>query len=146
MSTRITPGNAISKLVEDFCGLYRVPFYRMQSRMFNVIGAGGKERPMFIGSWTNDRGEQFKGGMPDYLLTPQLRIGQAVQRLGGIVDMDTHMNTMVPLWVEVKAGTDRLSPNQKEFRDYQERIGGLWLTVRDGSELEDWFKKHGVKR
>jgi hypothetical protein len=146
MSPRITPGNAISKLVEDFCGLYRVPFYRMQSRMFNVIGAGGKERPMFMGTWQNDRGEKFKNGMPDYLLTPQLPIRQAVQRLGGIADVETRMNTMVPLWVEVKAGADRLSPVQKEFRDYQERIGGFWLMVRDGSELEGWFKEHGVKR
>jgi hypothetical protein len=146
MSAQITPGNAISKLVEDFCGLYGVPFYRMQSRMFNVIGAGGKERPMFMGTWQNDRGEKFKGGMPDYLLTPPLPIRQVVQRLGGIVDVETRMNTMVPLWVEVKAGADRLSPVQKEFRDYQERIGGFWLMVRDGSELEGWFKEHGVKR
>lgn len=126
------------KCVEDCCGLYGVPFYRMQSRVFTVIGAGGRERPMMTGSWHDKLGRRHTGGITDFLLTPAIEI-HGVPGFNCIT---------VPLWVEVKAGRDRLAPEQKEFRDYiQATPGGYWLVVKDGPEdLLEWFKNFGVRK
>lgn len=37
----------------------------------------------------------------------------------------------VVLWIEIKAGRDRLSEKQRAFRDYTLRNGGIWVECRD---------------
>ena len=148
MSARTTPGNQLMKSVEDVCGLYRVPFYRMQSRVFTVVGRGGRERPMITGGWRDRNGEHHTGGMPDFLLTPKVNVSKLVEvDDGNDAPMFAKIEYTLPLWVECKAGKDRLSPAQVAFRDDVLAQGGHWLLVKDGPEaLLDWLKEHGVRR
>ena len=53
--------------------MMHVPAFRMQSRVFTVVGAGGRPRPMNMGEWTDDLGEKHTAGMADWLMTPRIR-------------------------------------------------------------------------
>ena len=147
---RTTPGNALMKCVEDVCGLHGVPFYRMQSRVFTVRGRGGRDRPMITGGWRDRYGEHHTGGMPDFLLTPGVDITLDIdpaQDEHGLLNSVVIPLVPVALWVECKAGRDRLSEGQEAFRDDVLAQGGHWLLVKEGPEaLLAWFKKHGVRR
>ena len=145
-SRRPSAGSGVMKCVEDVCGLYRVPFYRMQSRVIDVVQKDARgSRPMVIGKWRDRFGETHTGGMPDFLLTPAINRG---------VYEDGHPPGSIPvpfrpriaLWVECKEGPNaKLSPEQRAFRDDQEALGGHWLLVHDGPEaLIEWFKQRGV--
>ncbi len=130
MARGASAGSGVMRCVEDVCGLYRVPFYRMQSRVFDVVHAARGTRPMVVGKWRDRFGQQHTGGMPDFLLTPVLPTGPCVA-----------------LWVECKEGPSaKLSPEQRAFRDDQEAFGGNWLLVHDGPEaLIEWFRQKGVR-
>lgn len=53
----------------------------------------------------------------------------------------------VPLWIEAKAGTGRLMPEQKLFRDDVIERGAFYLEIHDGPDvLIEWFKSKGVRR
>jgi hypothetical protein len=133
-SRRTTPGNAAMAAVADAAALYGVRAYRMQSRTFTVKGAGGRDRPMFMGGWTDRLGVHHTKGMADFLLTPKIKIA-------------TGLRICVALWVEVKAGRDSLSADQVAFRDDVIDAGACWICAQDScEELIAWFQKHGVER
>ena len=134
-----TPGNANMAAVAEAAALYGVPYYRMQSRTFTVEGAGGRKRPMFAGGWHDRTGIFHAKGMADFLLTPRIKI----YGIGMLVPVVTS----VALWVECKAGRDRLSEEQIAFRDDVLSAGAFWLCA-EGSceELIAFFKAHGVTR
>src|SRR5271169_5827101 len=73
-SRRQSAGNAAMSAVEGAAGLYGVRCYRMQSRTFTVTGAGGRDRPMFIGAWHDRCGIVHSKGMADFLLTPRIQV------------------------------------------------------------------------
>ena len=113
--------------------MYRVPAIRMQSRVFTVVGKGGRERPMFTGTWTDDMGEVHHGGLSDVLLMPII----------------THngCKVTVPLWCECKSGAGTLSKDQRAFQRYVEDNGAFFLECRDSADaLLAWFQAHGVVR
>jgi len=127
--------------VESTAGLFGVRCYRMQSRVFTVPGAGGASRPMFVGAWHDRTGVIHHKGMADFLLMPRIWFGR---------DMTNGFKPVritVPLWVECKAGEDRLSEDQLAFRADVEDAGAFWICCHDSSEsLLEWFKKMGVER
>lgn len=134
-----TPGNANMQAIEQAAALYAVPYYRQQSRVFTVRGAGGRDRPMFVGGWTDRHGYQHTKGIADFLLTPKVKI----YATGALVPLVV----AVPLWVEAKAGRDDLSEDQEAFRDDVQACGAYWLCCRDScDDLIAFFRKHGVTR
>jgi hypothetical protein len=131
VAKRINPANAVVNACEQVAALYRVRCYRMQSRVFNVVGAGQKERPMFFGRWVDRFGEKHPGGMADLLMTPKTKWGPYA----------------VALWVECKFGSGRLEPEQIAFRDDVTDAGAYYIEVHDSAEplialFDDW----GVNR
>ena len=158
MSRASDAGNGIMRAVIDYCHLYRVPFFRMQSRTFQVVGAQAKTRPMFTGEWTDLDGQVRRKGMADLLLMPQVTI-----TIGGLVDKtafdslpeelrkiitatyEGRASVTVPLWVECKAGAGKLTPDQQKFKAYVEAIGAYYLLVENNPEiLLYWLTSHGV--
>jgi hypothetical protein len=130
------------KAVEDVCGLYGVPATRMQSRMFTVPGVGGRERPFYVGEWTDERGEKHQGGMADFLLQPSINLEIVT---GNKALKGEHVT--VPLWVECKAGSGELQANQKAFKAWVEWTGAGYLCVTDNCQtLMDWFEIYGVEK
>jgi hypothetical protein len=145
MSRASQAGNAVMKSVEDLCGLYRVPSLRMQSRMFTVAGEGGRERPFFVGEWTDELGVKHRGGMGDLLLQPKITIQSKVKLRGEEVPFNVSFVT--PLWVECKSGAGKQTPEQKLFQAWVQSIGASYLLVNDScDQLMVWFKEHGVRK
>lgn len=145
MSRASIAGNSVMKAVEDLCGFYGVPATRMQSRMFEVPGVGGRMRPFFVGEWTDQWGEKHQGGMADLLLQPKITVRATVTVKG--VDCVVPLMFVSPLWVECKAGTGKQTPKQKLFQEWTEHIGASYLLVNDSCEqLLEWFIKRGVKK
>jgi hypothetical protein len=137
MAKRISPSNAVVSSCEEAASLYGIPAYRMNSRVFSVVGAGGRTRPMFIGKWKDRFGVEHNGGMTDLLLTPKIML------LGPI----DPVFCVVPLWVECKFGSGRLEPEQKLFREDVLERGAFYLEIHDGPDaLIEWFKMKGVRR
>jgi hypothetical protein len=133
MSKSSNAANAVVRAVEEVAALYRIPCFRMQSRVFTVTGKGGKPRPMFVGAWADAKGVKHTSGMADLLLLPRISFcGE---------------ECIWPLFCECKYGSSRLATEQRAFRDYVEHYGIWWLEVRDSAdELLEWLKVRGVKR
>ena len=130
-----TPGNANMAAVASAAALYGVPYYRMQSRTFTVEGAGGRDRPMFMGGWNDRTGIFHAKGMADFLLTPRIKL------------LVPDFMVCVALWVECKAGRDKLTAEQEAFRDDVQAAGAFWICCHNScDELLAWFKEHGVTR
>ena len=145
-SKRVTPGNANMAAVASAAALYGVPYYRMQSRTFTVTGAGGRDRPMFAGGWNDRTGIFHAKGMPDFLLTPRIRIQPEVFGLPPSYDHKP-VWAVVALWCECKAGKDELTAEQEAFRDDVQAAGAFWICCKNScDELLTWFKEHGVTR
>jgi hypothetical protein len=131
-------GNSVVAAVEEACSIYGVRCYRMQSRAVTVVGAGGRPRPMFLGQWKDKTGKLFYGGMADCLLTPVINIC-------GIADVNDRV--AVALWVECKAGTGRLNPNQQAFKEDAEEAGAFYIECRDSADsVIRWFEAYDVRR
>jgi hypothetical protein len=134
----ISASNAVVNAAEQVAAMYRVRYYRMNTRTFTVVGAGGRERPMFMGAWHNGDGIEYRKGMADLLLTPRIRAWPSVT---------TPEFIAVPLWCECKSGTGRLSKEQILFRDDVIDAGSFYLQLNDAAdELLRWFEEHGVRR
>jgi hypothetical protein len=145
MSRASIAGNSVMKAVGDLCGFYGVPAIRMQSRMFRVPGVGGKERPFFVGEWTDHMGQKHFGGMADWLLQPKITVKATATVKGQQVFIP--LSFVSPLWVECKAGDGKQTPDQVAFQGWVEHIGASYLLVNDSCEqLLSWFKERGVRR
>jgi hypothetical protein len=145
MPKPISAANAVMHAVEYAAGLYGVRSYRMQSRMVRVIGAGGRERPMFMGQWKDEFGGTHYKGIADILLTPRLLFKKPETSVDATLHADRYI--AVALWVECKSGKARLSDEQKDFRDDVQHGGAFWLEARDCADaVIDWFTKNGVER
>jgi len=137
MSRASDKANSVMNAVEQLAALYRVPTYRMQSRVFDVIAKHGGTRPLLVGRWTDSYGTVHTAGMADLLLTPTISL------LGPVVVQ----RVAVPLWVECKAGEGRQTPDQKAFEDHVILCGAHYLLARDCADsVYGWFKLHGVIR
>jgi hypothetical protein len=138
MVQAINASNANMQAVADAAALYGVRAYRMQSRTFTVTGAGGRERPMFMGGWHDGTGIFHAKGMADFLLTPKIQVST---KLG------LPIFASVALWVECKSGMGELTADQRAFRDDVLDAGAFWLCAKDScGELIEWFRKHQVTR
>lgn len=139
MPKRVSASNAVGHAIEYTCAIYGVPCFRMQSRAFTVIGAGGRSRPMFMGEWKDENGTVRRKGMADYLLTPRIRIEFPTVKF--------FFAPTVALWVECKSGTGELSADQILFRDYVLKSGAYYIEAHDSADaVVEWFKDHGVTR
>jgi len=136
MSKASEAGNAAVNSVLQICALYGVPAFRMQSRAFEVIGKGGAARPMFVGEWHDALGVKHRSGMADVLATPTIRL----------LTLDPGL-VQVPLWIECKAGSGQLTPEQQAFKSFILGTGGYYLEARDSFDVVlEWFRTHGVRR
>lgn len=153
MSKASSAANAVVYAAEQVCALYGVQVTREQSRMFNVQGAAGRWRPMFIGQWTDDLGKVHHAGKPDLLARPKILVrfqngmaGESTMAdpaglLGG------KLRITVPLWIECKSGAGKLEPHQWAFKSWVEKNGDSYLLIHDDVRtLIAWFDAHGVER
>lgn len=129
--------SGISYAVVQICGLYGVQYTREQSRVLNVQEAGGRWRPMFFGTWVDDKGEKHHGGKGDFLLRPRIRLGGWPSWIP------------VPLWVECKSGDARTNRKTKfeqmAFENWVRGNGDYYLRLNDDARpLLSWFDEHGV--
>lgn len=133
------------KAVEDVCGLFGVPLLRMQSRTFQVPGVGGRERPFFVGEWTDAMGVKHRKGMADLLLQPRVNISYEANVKGSKVKIP--LSFTVPLWVECKQGAGDMNAEQLAFRAWVLSIGAAHICVTDSCEqLMDWFRAKNVEK
>lgn len=142
MPKYISASNSVVSSVEHAAALYGVRSYRMNSRTFEVEGAKGRKRPMFMGAWKDELGQHHFTGMADLLLTPRVRL--PIMNGDKFIDIAT---ATIALWVECKSGTGRLSAEQTAFRDDVLKAGAAYIQARDSAEeVVAWFEKMGVKR
>jgi hypothetical protein len=128
--------NAVMYAVEQVCGLYGVQVTREQSRTFNVQGAAGRWRPLFVGSWTDHFGKVHRQGRADFLARPKIRVWR-----------DSIITKSVPLWIECKSADGKQTPHQAAFQYWVERNGDDYLLLReDVRPLIAWFEEHGVTK
>jgi hypothetical protein len=133
---KISASNAVLQAIETACAIYGVRCYRMNSRAIQVIGAGGRERPMFFGQWRDQSGIQHKRGMADLLLTPRIRL-----------QTSPPTRVCVPLWVECKSGTGELRADQILFRDDVIDSGAFYIEAHDSADaVIQWFNEQGVSK
>jgi hypothetical protein len=153
MAKKISAANAAVSACVSAAALFGVPAYRMQSRVVTVVGAGGGNRPMFIGEWIDDMGVKHYRGMADLLLTPCIDPftlcgvkGQFFIPMNQRADLP--MNRIaVPLWVECKSGSGELEPEQKLFRDRVVSAGNFYVEAHDSADaVIAWFQQMGVRR
>lgn len=152
MTKKINAANAVVGSIEEAAAIYGVRCYRMQSRVFNVVGIGGRPRPMFVGGWKDRFGTSHKGGMADILLTPKILITPPSHLIH--IPMNTPggvkvepIAVCVALWVECKSGSGKLNPEQKLFRDDVIEAGAFYIEAHDGPDaVIEWFEKYGVRR
>lgn len=131
MAKVISASNAVVSSIEQAAMIYGVRSYRMNTRTFQVVGAGGRERPMFMGQWRDRFGTIHFKGMGDLLMTPFVPVA----------------GMCVALWCECKAGTGRLTGDQQLFREDVEEAGASYLLAHDGPDVViEWFQKMGVRR
>ena len=134
--------------------MMHVPAFRMQSRVFTVVGAGGRQRPMFMGEWTDELGEKHTSGFSDWLMLPTIRTNLKGELHPKVPTPNLNLTIVasttgicVPLFVECKALSGRLTPDQKAFKEYVERAGAYYLELRDSADtLMEWFRAHGVEK
>lgn len=144
MPTKINASNAVVTAISQAAAIYGVPCFRMQSRTFEVAGAGGRKRPMFIGQWTDGYGTIHRCGMPDLLLQPRVNFWRIVTQ--GNPGLSSDLKVTVPLWVECKSGSGVLGLNQRAFRDYVVESGAYYLEAHDSADIVvRWFENFGVR-
>jgi hypothetical protein len=91
---------------------------------------------MFMGQWRDKTGKLYYGGMPDLLLTPQVNFSEMQDETAAVA-----------LWVECKAGTGRLNPNQQAFKEDVEEAGAFYIECRDSADsVIRWFEAYDVRR
>jgi len=156
MAKKISASNAAVSACISAAELFGVPYYREQSRALTVVGAGGRNRPMFMGEWTDDVGIKHYGGKADLLMTPQIDCARLTAALGvpTVIPLNTRADVSpkvstiaVPLWVECKSGAGKLAAEQKLFRAHVLKAGNYYLEAHDSAEdLIAWFQKMGVRR
>ena len=132
-------GNSVVSAVEQVCGMFGVPVFRMQSRTFMVPGANGSTRPMFMGEWTDHLGVKRRKGMADLLTMPSIET-KSFGTVGPV-------KITVPLWIECKSGSGRMTQDQKDFKEFVEKAGAYHICAHDSAdEVIEWFKARGVRR
>lgn len=147
MGKRISPSNAVGNAVEQACLLYGVPCYRMNSRVLTVAVKGGKERPMFFGSWTDRFGVKHRSGMADYLLTPSVTLSVIKTDWAASDGLLPKIRVVVPLWIECKSGRGTLEPEQMAFKDDVQAVGSKYLMCHDNADvLVAWFEMMQVRK
>ena len=152
MAKKVNAANAVVSSIEEAAAIYGVRCYRMQSRVFNVVGAGGRQRPMFVGGWRDKCGTHFESGMADLLLTPRILVEKPTHLVHIPINTPGGANIQpitcsVPLWVECKSGSGVLSKEQKLFRDDVLDAGAFYIEAHDGPDaVIEWFETYGVKR
>jgi hypothetical protein len=136
----ISASNAVLQSIETACAIYGVRSYRMNTRAMSVVGVGGKERPMFFGSWKDANGELHRKGMADLFLTPKIPLKK-------LVETDSGLRFCVPLWVECKSGSGKLTEDQKLFRADVIEAGAFYIEAHDSADaVVEWFRQYGVTR
>lgn len=152
MGKAISASNAVVNAVEMAAAMFGVRCYRMNSRTFKVIGAGGRERPMFMGQWKDELGVVFYKGMADLLLTPRVTIHQKTSLIHIPINTPASMPSnliiaCVPLWVECKSGSGVLTKEQKAFRDDVVKAGAFYIEAHDSAdEVIAWFEAMQVRK
>lgn len=142
---RTSASNAVVSSVENAAAIYGVRCYRMQSRTVQVKGAGGRERPMFMGAWKDALGVPHYKGMADVLLTPKIKVLTRSIR-NGLLTEESFVYA-VALWVECKSGTGELRKEQVEFRNDVLAAGAFYIEAHDSADaVIEWFKQMGVAR
>lgn len=143
MSKASDAANALVSSTMQVCSLYGVDHFRMQSRVIQVEGTAGRWRPFYIGTWTDRFGNVHHKGMADLLTRPRVKILLAPAMQPPV----PYVVVTVPLWIECKSGTGRLTPDQREFRAHVEWNGEHYLEIRDDLRpLMEWFDKMGVTK
>jgi hypothetical protein len=139
--------NAVMYAVEQVCGLYRVELLRMQSRVFTVPGAAGRSRPMFFGKWKDMNGVEHTSGMADFLARPRISIKHFTHGFEGeprLIGPDRLVTVL--LWIETKAGKEKMTAEQEAFRHYVQQNGEYYISVKENfDELIEWFRAHGLR-
>ena len=150
---KISAANAVGHAITQVCGLYDVPLIRIQSRVFQVAGFGGRQRPMFIGNWTDELGIEHFAGIADYLAMPRITIESVDHFRALFPSLDiaegsvNYFYQTVPLWIECKSGEARMGTHQKAFKRYVEQAGAYHIQARDSADsVIEWFEKYKVKR
>jgi hypothetical protein len=140
--------NAVVYAVEQVCALYGVRCTREQSKVITVVGAAGRWRPMFIGQWIDDYGKVHRGGRADILARPRVLINAGpAYHIGGDSAEILRVRVTVPLWIECKSGSGRLSPDQIAFKKWVEANDETYILIHDDVRpLIEWFEKMGVKK
>lgn len=166
MSRASANANAVVYGIVETCALYGVETFRMQSRVFTVPGAAGRDRPLFIGQWTDQFGKMHNRGMSDILARPKVPLKylepvcwvkvagsfglvptiEARERFEyGAAGLDATIT--LPLWIEAKSGRGGLTDDQVAFKSYVESNGETWLLIHDDLRpLIEWLEIHGVKK
>lgn len=135
MSRASEAANSVVAACIDVARYYCIPVYRQQS--LALPGAG---RPIPSGIWYDTLGQKQTKGKADLLLTPCIDLNPYYDCLKAII-------IAVPLWVECKHGTGRLSPEQKYFKAEVEKAGAFYLLCHDSADaLWTWLKDHNVER
>lgn len=153
MSRSSEGANSVVSAIEEACERFGVPCYRMQSRVFTVVGKGGRNRPMFVGRWKDGLGVWHTKGMADVLAHPVIRLENGL--IAGV-------RIATPVWVEAKYGSGKQGESakreascicgqpinhQKHFQEYVESKGAAYIIAQDSADaVVHWFKDHGVSR
>ena len=96
---------------------------------------------MFMGQWRDREGTLHSAGMADLLLTPRMMCESRYSVLGLTVQI------AAAVWVECKAGSGALRPEQRAFRDDVEQGGAVYIECRDSADpVVEWFNRNGVRR
>lgn len=116
----VTPEGAVLASVLELLTIYRIWHERRNTRVLDVVGAGGKTRPMTFGT----------PGTGDIFCTP------------------FYASSIHPLclWIEVKSEGGRQSTTQKEFQAGVEAAGHHYLLARSIDDVQKWFKDWEVQR
>ena len=160
MPKKISASNAAVSACISAAEIFGVPWYREQSRVFTVAGVGGRDRPMFVGDWTDDLGATHTKGKADLLMTPRVDVWKALAHLAlnqfknpaALIApmnqrLDLTLRIAVPLWVECKSGSGKLEVEQKLFRDHVTKAGNFYIEAHDSADpLMEWFRQMAVRR
>lgn len=152
MAKTVSASNAVVSAVETAAAMFGVRCYRMNSRTFKVVGASGRERPMFMGQWKDELGTVYHKGMADLLLTPRITVNPSSSLVH--IPMNTPagspikpVSVCVPLWVECKSGSGVLTKEQKAFRDDVIKAEAFYIEAHDSAEeVIAWFEAMQVRR
>lgn len=156
------------------CALYRIPCFRLHSRVFTVPGIDSRDRIMQFGRWRDDKGKAHNKGMTDLIAFPICNVlGKNIENLAHALGVHTWdrgddgyggeyiadakavealktyspLLRPFPLWIECKSGRGELTEDQQAFKEYVECNGMYFLECHDSANaLIEWLKSHGVTR